>query len=333
MSAARRRDPGPIVKARHVVVPGAKGGPHPGFISPQLATLRDQPPSGSDYIHEIKFDGYRIQGHLSGGLPLIYTRSGLNWTKRFPTIATALSQLPATELIFDGEVISGDERGAANFSQLQDDLSRSRYDRMAFYAFDLLYLDGYDFRRAKLIDRKAALAELLTGAGDIGPVFYSEHFDASGDDLFKQACGSGLEVIVSKAKSAPYKSERNDSWIKTKCTQTARYEVIGYKDGATSLYLGKREGGELIYAGKAGTGFTNAMVLELGRLLKPITVDKMPLAENPNRKTKIDHSAAPKYWAEVEYRDITSDGLLRHTTFRGLFESKSAKKPLVSKFK
>jgi bifunctional non-homologous end joining protein LigD len=333
MSPARRRDPGPIIKARRVTVPGARGGKYPGFVSPQLATLRDQPPSGSGYIHEIKFDGYRIQGHLRGGLPAIYTRTGLNWTKRFPTIATALSHFPATELIVDGEVISADDRGSPSFSQLQDDLSKSRYDRMAFYAFDLLYLDGYDLRQVALIDRKSALAELLTGAGDIGPVFYSEHFDASGDDLFKQACGSGLEGIVSKAKAAPYRSKRNDSWIKTKCIQTARYEVIGYKDGATSLYLGKREGDRLIYAGKAGTGFTKAMVLELGRLLKPITVDKMPLAEKPDRKNKIDHWVEPKCWAEVEYRDLTSDGLLRHTTFRGLYESRTAKKPLVAKFK
>jgi bifunctional non-homologous end joining protein LigD len=153
--------------------------------------------------------------------------------RRNPTIATALYRLPATELIVDGEVISADDRGAPNFSQLQDDLSQSRYDRMAFYAFDLPYLGGYDLRQAALIDRKTALAELLTGAGDIGLMFYSEHFDASGDDLFKQACGSGLEGIASKAKAAPYKSERNDSWIKNKCIQVARYEVIGYKDAAT----------------------------------------------------------------------------------------------------
>jgi bifunctional non-homologous end joining protein LigD len=118
-----------------------------------------------------------------------------------------------------------------------------------------------------------------------------------------------------------------------KCLQIARYEVIGYKNGATSLYLGRREGKDLLYVGKAGTGFTNSMILELARLLKPITLAKSPLAKTPDCKNKIDKWAAPKYWAEVEYRDITSDGLLRHTTFRGLYASRTAKKPVVAKFK
>jgi ATP-dependent DNA ligase len=188
-------------------------------------------------------------------------------------------------LIIDGEVISADLAiSAANFSQLQDDLSRSRYDRMAYYAFDLLYLDGYDLRAAALIDRKRALAELLTGIGDIGPIFYSEHFAMSGSALFEPACQQRLEGIVSKVKAAPYRSERNESWIKVKCIQTARYEVIGYKDGATSLY--RRDGDDLIYAGKAGyrvhqCNGDRALASEI----KPITVAEM------HRKNKIDHWA------------------------------------------
>ena len=143
----------------------------------------------------------------------------------------------------------------------------------------------------------------------------------------------GLEGIVSKLRNAPYKSGRTENWIKVKCLQVARFEVIGFKDGATSLYLAKREGKDLVYIGKAGTGFTNSMVLELARLMKPIKLKKMPLAKKADRKNEIDNWAAPKYWAEVEYRDITTDGLLRHVSFRGLYESKSAKKPLVAKFK
>ena len=327
-----RKDRGPIPKVRRITLSGAKGARHPGFVKPQLATLHGRPPQGEQYLHEIKFDGYRLQPHLRGGLPALFTRSGLNWTKRFPPIAGALSHVPATELIVDGEVISANDRGAANFSQLQDDLSKSRYDRMAYYVFDLLYLDGYDLRAVPLVDRKQALEELLAGAGNIHPIIFSEHFDTDGTGLFKQACEMGLEGIVSKFKDAPYKSERNESWVKTKCLQTARYEVIGYKNGATSLYLAKREGKDLIYVGKAGTGFTNTMILKLAELLKPITVEKMPLAKKPDRKNKIDHWVAPRYWAEVEYRDITTAGLLRHTTFRGLYDGKDAKKPLVAKF-
>lgn len=312
---------------------GSKPGKHPGFVEPQLATLHARPPHGERYIHEIKFDGYRLQAHLRGGLASLWTRGGLNWTKRFPTIATGIGSIPATDLIIDGEAISADPRGVANFSQLQDDLSKSRYDRMAFYAFDILFLDGFDLRAAPLIDRKRVLAELLKESGDIGPVLFSESFEEDGQLMFDRAREMGLEGIVSKVKTAPYRSERNESWIKTKCLQIARYEVIGYKNGATSLYLGKREGKDLIYVGKAGTGFTNTMILELAGLLRSITVEKMPLAKKPDRKNKIDHWAKPKYWAEVEFRDITTDGLLRHTTFRGLYESKNAKKPLVAKFK
>ena len=330
-----RKDPGPRSMVRFIgrVIEGSKPGKHPGFVEPALATLRTKPPTGAGYVHEIKFDGYRVQAHLRGGLPVLYTRSGLNWTKRFPTIAVAVGSIPATELILDGEVISADERGAANFSALQDDLSKSRYDRMAYYAFDLLYLDGFDLRAAPLVERKRVLAGLLKEAGDIGPLFLSDHFEDDAATLFDKSCEMGLEGIVSKLRNAPYKSGRTENWIKVKCLQVARYEVIGYKNGATSLYLAKREGKDLLYVGKAGTGFTNSMILELARLLKPITLAKSPLSKMPDRKNKIDKWAAPKYWAEVEYRDITTDGLLRHTTFRGLYASRTAKKPLVAKFK
>jgi bifunctional non-homologous end joining protein LigD len=315
------------------VIEGSKPGKHPSFVKPALATLRTKPPTGAGYVHEIKFDGYRLQAHLRGGLPYLYTRSGLNWTKRFPTIAAAVSSIPATDLILDGEVISANERGAANFSALQDDLSRSRYDRMVYYAFDILYLDGFDLREAPLVERKRVLNGLLKEAGGLGPLLFSDHFEEDGAMMFVKSCELGLEGIVSKMRDAPYRSGRTEKWIKTKCVQVARYEVIGYKNGATSLYLGKRHGKDLVYVGKAGTGFTNSMILELARLLKPITLAKSPLSKLPDRKNKIDKWAAPKYWAEVEYRDITSDGLLRHTTFRGLYASRTAKKPLVAKFK
>lgn len=152
--------------------------------------------------------------------------------------------------------------------------------------------------------------------------------------IFDKSCELGLEGIVSKVRNAPYRSGRTEAWIKVKCLQVARYhEVIGYKNGATSLYLAKRDGRKLLHVGKAGTVFTNSMILELPRLLKPITRAKSPLSKSPDRKNKIDHWAAPKYWAEAGYRDITSDGLLRHTTFRGLYANHTAKKPLVGKFK
>jgi bifunctional non-homologous end joining protein LigD len=330
-----RKDPGP---RSHVwflgrAVKGSRPGPYPGFVEPALATLKINPPSGGQYVHEVKFDGYRVQAHLRGGLVSLWTRGGLDWTNRFPTIAVGVGSIPATDLVLDGEVISATEHGAANFSALQDDLSRSRYDRMVYYAFDILHLDGFDLRAAPLIERKRVLSGLLADAKDIGPVLYSEHFEDDAAAIFAKCCEMGFEGVVSKLRDAPYRSGRSQAWIKAKCLQIARFEVIGYKSGATSLYLAKREGKDLVYVGKAGTGFTTSMILELARLLRPITLAKMPLSRKPDRKNKIDHWAAPKYWAEVEYRDITADGLLRHVTFRGLYWTKTAKRPLVAKFK
>jgi bifunctional non-homologous end joining protein LigD len=330
-----RKDPGPRSQVRFIgrMLKGSKPGPHPGFVEPMLATLLDRPPVGDKHVHEIKFDGYRVQGHMRGGLASLWTRGGLDWSHRFPTIAVAVGSLKATSLVMDGEVISADERGAANFSALQDDLSNSRYDRMIYYAFDILYLDGFDLRAAPLTERKRVPAGLLQESGDVGPLALSEHFEADADAMFGQACDMGLEGIVSKVRDAPYRSGRSASWLKIKCARTARFEVIGYKNGATSLYLAKRVGKDLIYVGKAGTGFTTAMTVELAELLRPITLAKMPLSKKPDRKNKIENWAAPKYWAEVDYRDITADGLLRHVMFRGLYPSKSARKPIVAKFK
>ena len=330
-----RKDPGPRSQVRFIgrVIKGSKPSEHPGFIGPALAMLRVQPPPGDRYVHEVKFDGYRVQAHLRGGLVSLWTRGGLDWTHRFPPVAVAVGSLPATGLVMDGEIVSADPQGMANFSALQDDLSRSRYDRIAYYAFDLLYLDGFDLRAARLVERKRVLSGFLHDAGDAGPLHYSEHFEIDGKSMFQKACDMRLEGIVSKLRDSPYRSGRTELWLKAKCLQVARFEVIGYKNGAGSLYLAKREGKDLIYVGKAGTGFTAEMVLQLAKLMKPITVQKMPLTKKPDRKNKIDQWAQPKYWAEVEYRDITRDGLLRHVTFRGLYSSKSAKKPLVSRFR
>src|SRR5712672_1647315 len=181
-----RKDPGPRSMVRFIgrVIKGSKPGPHPGFVEPALATLRTKPPLDDKHVHEIKFDGYRVQAHKRGGLVSLWTRGGLNWTKRFPTIALAMDSIPATEMIIDGEVISATPNGGANFSQLQADLSNSRYDRMVYYAFDLLHLDGFDLRGAPLIERKRVLAGLLKEAGDIGPVHLSEHFEEDAETLF-----------------------------------------------------------------------------------------------------------------------------------------------------
>jgi bifunctional non-homologous end joining protein LigD len=160
------------------VLPGAKTAPFPGFIEPTLATLGSKVPTGAGWVHEVKLDGYRVQAHLNDGSVTLFTRSGLDWTRRFPTIAADIGRLPAGKFVIDGEVISADADGRPNFGALQDDLKRRRYDRMVYYAFDLPHLDGFDTRAAPLIERRRVLGSFLMEAAASAPgVVYSEHFD------------------------------------------------------------------------------------------------------------------------------------------------------------
>jgi hypothetical protein len=178
------------------VLPGAKPAPFPGFVAPCHPALPEKAPSDARWIHEIKFDGYRTQAHTRHGKPAIYTRAGYDWTRRFQPIADALAKLPATELILDGEAVVADSRGIPDFGLLHADLAAGRKDRLIYYAFDLLYLDGFDLRGVRLADRKRVLAELLAGA--VERILYAEHLEGSGAEIYQRACAMGLEGIVSK---------------------------------------------------------------------------------------------------------------------------------------
>lgn len=196
--------------------------PMPGFVEPQLATIKATPPSG-DTLNEIKFDSYRVQIHMLRGTPTIYTRNGFDWTHRFRPIAEALDY--NVSAILDGEVVVIEDN-RTNFSLLQADLTSGRKDRMALYLFDLLYIDGRDLRSEPLIGRKDALRELCRKFKN--PIFFSEHFDIGAAELFEHARNFKLEGIVAKKRNAPYVSGRTESWIKVKCVQKARYRVVGF---------------------------------------------------------------------------------------------------------
>lgn len=289
--------------------------PKPGFVEPQLATLRSKPPKG-DYLHEIKFDGYRVQTHLTRGKATIFTRGGHDWTKRFAPIAHALDY--DVSAILDGEiVVVEDDR--TNFSLLQADLASGRKNRMALYLFDILYLDGRDLRGEPLIERKAVLEALCRKFRS--PVFYSQHFDVDADELFESAKRMNLEGIISKQKDSPYKSGRSENWIKLKCIQTARFPIVGFipdTGGVAALYLGRQDGKELVYAGKVGSGFSQKTSMSVRRKLDALVTPEQKLTRKI-RKPKAKW-VEPKFLAEVEYRDITADGLLRQSAFKGLHE-------------
>jgi bifunctional non-homologous end joining protein LigD len=287
----------------------------PGFIKPQLATLKSKAPVGSQWLHEIKYDGYRVQVHVNAGKKKVYTRNGLDWTKRFSLIAGALD-IPG-QAIFDGEVVVVHE-GRTNFSELQAELAHGDQDRLVFYAFDLLWRDG-DLRKLPQLERKQVLADLL-GENDIGlPVLYSEHLTGDGQEMFEHAAKLGWEGIVSKRADAPYRSQRTEAWLKIKTVQKGKFPIIGFvKDpsGVAALYLGKREGKELVYMGKVGTGWNRSTSRKIRDALDTVVSPKSKLTK-PIKKPKATW-VEPSFVADVEFRDITSEGLLRQSSFKGL---------------
>ena len=300
------------------VLPGAKPAAYPGFVKPCLATLHNSVPAGGRWTYEIKFDGYRVQAHLKGGSPTLYTRAGHNWTPRFANIAQAVSGLPANDVILDGEVIVQRPDGASDFSLLQADLAAGRSNRLIYYVFDLLYLDGFDIRAAPLSERRRVLSEFL-GPAPTPPIAISSYIERDGAALFEQATAMGLEGIVSKLRDAPYRSGRSESWLKIKSIKRGTFHIVGFDPDRTAiaaLYLGRREGKRLVYMGKVGTGFARKTAVELRQMLDQISVTKAPLTVPI--KTPKAVWVRPVHEADIEYRDITAEGLLRAASYKGL---------------
>ncbi|WP_245264950.1 non-homologous end-joining DNA ligase [Rhodopseudomonas sp. AAP120] len=289
----------------------------PGFVQPQLATLRTRPPSGAGWIHEIKLDGYRGQAHVGPQGTRIYTRGGHDWSKMFAPLVAALSDAAVDEAVIDGEiVVVVDER--TDFGALQADLAARRADRMLFYAFDLLHLDGYDLGPVPLTERK----RLLKGLFDRGlepPVVYSDSMD-DGEAMFDGAGRLGWEGIVSKRADAPYRSgDRSLDWQKIKTSKREHLVIVGYvpaTGGIAALHVARRDGDSLVYAGKVGTGFSVKVGADLRRRLAEIETAAPPIAKPPPRHRP--RWVRPVMSADVEYRDITASGHLRHASFKGL---------------
>jgi bifunctional non-homologous end joining protein LigD len=300
----------------------------PDFIEPSLATLRASPAAGDDWLHEVKFDGYRMQARIEKGKVRLLTRTGLDWTKRFgTTLSRAFSELPCDTALIDGEIVVMTEEGISSFSALQAALSEGKYGGFVYFGFDLLHLDGRDLRRKPLLARKELLADLL-GDADHASVRYSEHFREPGATMLDHACRMGLEGVISKRIDAPYRSGRVGDWIKSKCVQAQEFIVTGYVPSKTSrqsigsLVVGYHDGAGIVPAGRVGTGYTAATAASLKKRLDALKARGSPYSGKAARERGIVW-VRPELVAEVEFRSWTADRLLRQASFKGLREDKS----------
>ena len=302
------------------------------FIPPQLATLVDTAPAGNDWVHEVKFDGYRLEGIKHDGRVRLLTRTGLDWTGRFPGIAAALARLPARRVILDGEAVALLPDGRSSFQALQQRLSSDPPGETIYFAFDLLKLDGEDLRRLPLAERKARLARLLRPAtrrrGAV--VRYSEHSAGDVKKALARACRQGLEGLIAKRRDVPYQSGRNRWWLKVKCQRRQEFVVIGYTDpkgrrsGVGALLLGVRDDdGTLRYTGRVGTGMDASTLESLKRALGPLERKTPAAGRGMPRSGAGMHWVEPKLVVEVTFTEWTDDGVLRHPAFIGLREDKS----------
>ena len=312
-------------------LPGARKGPMPESIKPQLAALSDKAPEGDEWLHEIKYDGYRLLARIEDGTVRLITRGGLDWTAKFSELAHSLGELPLDSALIDGELVHLEPEGTTSFSGLQDAISSGKTGALNFFAFDLLYRDGWNLTDAALEDRKTALAEIISPQAQ-GILRYSDHQIDRGPAFLRQARSFKLEGIVSKRRTDPYRPGRTRSWLKVKCRNREEFVIIGFTDpdgsreGFGALLVGYYDPqGKLRYAGRVGTGFNAAQLIELRKRLESLVRADPPAPLPKGVSRKGVHWIEPQLVAEVEFAAWTADAILRQASFQGLREDKDAR--------
>jgi DNA ligase D-like protein (predicted ligase) len=307
----------------------------PNWVKPQLCQLVHKPPQGSGWLHEIKYDGYRMHARLDRGRVALLTRTGLDWTHKYPSVAAALSALPARQAYLDGELCGVRPDGKTSFSLIQAASDSGNANALVFFLFDLLYLDGGVISAAPLHERKERLRHLLANVGT--PLQYSDHQIGRGPEFYAKACELSLEGIISKPVEAPYSPGNRGLWVKVKCQNQEEFVVVGWTDpegarpwlGALLLAYYDPDG-RLVYAGRVGSGIDYAELGRLWRRLQPLATSEMPLDKAPPRTNRFGsplvlsrvHWVRPEIVVEVKYLTWTDDNLLRQVVYEGLREDK-----------
>ena len=316
-------DPG--VKLEVESLPQARAAPQPEFHAPQLATLAKSPPQGDNWLHEIKFDGYRLIAVVRGDDIRLFTRRGKDWTAKFASVQEALAELRVERAVLDGEVVVLDEQGISHFQALQNYLEGGAA-RLFYYVFDVTYCEGYDLTQTPLIKRKELLRQILKASGDgTSVVRYGDYMQGKGQAFYESACEYGLEGVVAKRADSPYKPRRTSAWLKIKCTKRQEFVIGGYtepsgaRQGFGALVLGYYDQGRLIYCGRVGTGFTEKTLRQIMAELEAREQAETPFDEPPTgREARGVHWVKPEMVAEVEFADWTNEGILRQPSFQGL---------------
>jgi bifunctional non-homologous end joining protein LigD len=302
----------------------------PAFSAPALATLVDDLPEGPDWLFEVKFDGYRAIAAAHGDHVRIYTRSGNDWTDRYPAIARAIAALNLDRALLDGEVIAIDQDGRSDFGALQQALSEGR-GALSYFVFDLLAFGGHDLRNQKLAARKERLRKLLASVPRSGPIAYTDHVTGDGREMFRTLCEKAFEGVIAKRVTAPYRPGRTAAWLKIKCHHQQEFVIVGWSSSAAdrpfaSILLAQRVDGRLHYAGRVGSGFSGRTLSVLADRFRTLARNDAPIQDTlPRHLTRGAHWLRPELVAEIAFAELTSDGIVRQGRFIGLREDKAAK--------